>query len=220
MARDLLAVLKDDLGELKWMSDATRREALAKVEAYDVMVGYPDKWTDHSALVIRRDAFWADVAAARRFGVEADRKRIGQRTSRAIWQLPPSSPDAYIDVQLNVMGLPAGFLQPPLFDLAASDAVNYGAIGIGMAHDLTHAIDSLGADFDSTGQPRKWWAEPTGRRSRRPASAPSINTTATRSSPAFISRASRSSARRSAISPACAWRIWPWSVRCSASRYR
>jgi endothelin-converting enzyme/putative endopeptidase len=160
MARSLLAVLKDDLGEPTWMSDATRQQALAKVEASDVKVGYPDVWTDNSALVIRRDAFWANVAACRRFGVEADRKRIGQRTSRALWQLPPSSPDAYIDVQLNSMGLPAGFLQAPAFDLAASDAVNYGAIGIGMAHDLTHAIDALGAHFDATGQPRNWWTEP------------------------------------------------------------
>jgi endothelin-converting enzyme/putative endopeptidase len=160
MIRTLLAVLKDDLRELAWMSDATRREALAKVEAYEVLVGYPDAWADHSAMAIRRDAFWADVAAARRFGVEADRRHIGQRESRATWQLPPSSPDAYIDVQLNVMCLPAGFLQPPLFDLAASDAVNFGAIGIGVAHDLTHAIDALGADFDATGQPRKWWTEP------------------------------------------------------------
>ncbi len=160
MAHNLLAVLKDDLGELKWMSDATRREALAKVESYDVMVGYPDMPGDYSALVVRRDAFWADVAAARRFGVEIDRKRVGQRTSRTIWQLPPSSPDAYIDVQLNLMALPAGFLQPPAFNLAASDAVNYGAIGIGVAHDLTHAIDALGKDFDATGQPRNWWAEP------------------------------------------------------------
>ncbi|MDQ2870744.1 MAG: M13 family metallopeptidase [Acidobacteriota bacterium] len=160
MVRTLVAVLKDDLRELKWMSDATRQEALAKFERYDVKVGYPDAWTDHSALIIRRDAFWANVAASRRFGVEADRKRIGQRASREIWLLPPSSPDAYLDVQLNLMALPAGFLQPPAFDLAASDAVNYGAIGISLAHDLTHAIDALGADFDSTGQPRKWWTEP------------------------------------------------------------
>jgi len=159
IAGDLLAVLKDDLREVTWMSEATRREALAKIDAYDVSVGYPDAWTDDSALVIRRDAFWADVAAARRFGVETDRKRIGQRSSRAIWQLPPSSPDAYIDVQLNRMVLPAGFLQPPAFDLAASDAVNFGAIGISIAHDLTHAIDLLGADFDSTGQPRNWWTD-------------------------------------------------------------
>jgi putative endopeptidase len=160
MAHTLLEVLKDDLGELKWMSDGARQEALAKVAAYDVKVGYPDTWTDHSAIVIRRDALWANVAALRRFGVETDRKRIGQRVSRSIWQLPPSSPDAYIDVQLNLMALPAGFLQAPAFDLAASDAVNYGAIGIGLAHDLTHAIDALGADFDSTGQPRSWWTEP------------------------------------------------------------
>jgi len=159
IAGDLLAVLKDDLREVTWMSEATRREALAKIDAYDVSVGYPDAWEDDSALVIRRDAFWADVAAARRFGVETDRKRIGQRSSRAIWQLPPSSPDAYIDVQLNRMVLPAGFLQPPAFDLAASDAVNFGAIGISIAHDLTHAIDLLGADFDSTGQPRNWWTD-------------------------------------------------------------
>jgi putative endopeptidase len=157
MVRTLLAVLKEDLGDVKWMSAATRQQALAKLEAYDVKVGYPDTWTDYSALVIRRDAFWANVAALRRHGVEIDRKRVGQRMSRAIWQLPPSSPAAYIDVQLNLMALPAGFLQPWAFALAASDAVNYGAIGAGVAHDLTHAFDALGADFDSTGQPRNWW---------------------------------------------------------------
>lgn len=158
MVRALLAVLKDDVGKLPWMSDATRRQALAKLEAYDVLVGYPDAWIDHSALVVRRDAFWANVAAARRFGVETMRRRVGQRASRMVWQLPPSSPDAYIDVQLNLMALPAGFLQAPAFDLAASDAVNYGAIGVGIAHDITHAIDALGRDFDATGRPGNWWA--------------------------------------------------------------
>ena len=157
MVRTLLAVLKDDLREVKWMSYATRKQALAKVEAYKVLVGYPDTWTDHSALVIRRDAFWANIAAARRFSIRTERQRIGHRTSRSFWALPPSSPGAYIDVQLNLMGLPAGFAQPWAFDPAASDAVNYGAIGAGVAHDLTHAIDALGSEFDSTGQPRHWW---------------------------------------------------------------
>ena len=158
ITRNLLAVLKEDLGNVKWMSEAARKEAVAKVSSYEVMVGYPDTPTDYSGLVLRRDSFWADVAAARRFGVGIDRRRVGQRTSRSIWQLPPSSPDAYIDVQLNLMALPAGYLQPPVFDLAASDAVNYGAIGVGIAHDLTHAIDTLGRDFDSTGQARNWWS--------------------------------------------------------------
>jgi putative endopeptidase len=160
MVRGLRAVLQEEVGGLKWMAPATRQEALAKLAAYDVKVGYPDAWADTSSLVIRRDAFWANVAAGRKFGVDADRRRVGQRASRQTWLLPPSSPDAYIDVQLNLMVLPAGFLQAPAFDLVASDAANYGAIGIGVAHDLTHAIDALGADFDSMGQPRNWWTEP------------------------------------------------------------
>jgi putative endopeptidase len=160
MVRALLAVLQEEVGGLKWMAPATRQQALAKLAAYDVKVGYPDAWTDFSSLVIRRDALWANIAAARRFAVDADRRRIGHRVSRETWQLPPSSPDAYIDVQLNLMALPAGFLQAPAFDLSATDAANYGAIGIGVAHDLTHALDALGADFDSTGQPRNWWIEP------------------------------------------------------------
>jgi len=159
MARELLGLLQEEVAGLTWMAPATRQEALAKLAAYDVKVGYPDVWADYSGLPIRRDSFWANVAAARRFGVDLDRRRVGQRTSRALWLLPPSSPDAYIDVQLNVMGLPAGFLQAPAFDLAATDAVNYGAIGIGMAHDFIHAIDTLGADFDAAGQPRNWWTD-------------------------------------------------------------
>lgn len=158
MTRTLLAVLKDDVRALQWMSEATRQQALAKIDAYEVKVGYPDTWTDTAALVIRRDSFWESVAAARRFGVEVDRRRIGHPASRTLWGLPPSSAGAYIDVQLNLMGLPAGFLQPWSFDPAATDAVNYGAIGAGVAHDLTHAIDALGAEFDATGQPRTWWA--------------------------------------------------------------
>lgn len=159
MVSSLLAVLKDEVSGLSWMAEATRQQALAKLASYDVKVGYPDAWTDYSGLTIRRDAFWSNVAAARRFGVDANRRRIGQRVGRDLWQLPPSSSAAYIDVQLNQIVLPAGFLQPPAFDLAATDATNYGAIGIGVAHDLTHAIDVLGADFDATGRPRNWWVD-------------------------------------------------------------
>lgn len=159
MVSNLLAVLKDEVGALTWMAPATRLQALAKLASYDVQVGYPDAWTDYSGLAIRRDAFWANVAAARRFGVDANRKHVGRRASRDIWKLPPSSPGAYLDVQLNQMVLPAGFLQAPAFDLAATDAVNYGAIGINVAHDLTHAIDGLGAEFDTTFLPRNWWTD-------------------------------------------------------------
>src|SRR5262249_27039206 len=125
MAGELLAVLREEVGGIAWMQPATRATALAKLASYDVEVGCPDSWADPSSLVIRRDAFWANVAAARRFGVDTERRRVGQRIARSLWALPASSPDAYIDVQLNLMVLPAGFLQAPAFDLAASDAVNY-----------------------------------------------------------------------------------------------
>jgi putative endopeptidase len=159
MAKALLDVLSDDVRRVTWMSEPARREALAKISSYDVKVGYPDSWTDHSSIDIRRDAFWANVVAARRFNVALDRKRIGRRVGRETWNLPPSSPGAYIDVQLNLMVLPAGFLQPWAFDPTASDAANYGAIGAGIAHDLTHAIDTLGRDFDAKGEPRNWWTD-------------------------------------------------------------
>ena len=159
IARGTLEVLREEVRGVGWMNAATRGEALAKLATYEVKVGYPDTWTDESSVVIRRDSLWANIAAARRFGVDLDRRRVGRRASRENWLLPASSPDAYIDVQLNLMALPAGFLQPPAFDPAATDAANYGAIGIGIAHDLTHAIDALGADFDATGQPRNWWTE-------------------------------------------------------------
>ena len=158
MVGTLLTVLKEDVAGLAWMAPETRQHALAKLAAYDVKVGYPDAWTDASTLVIRRDRLWENVAAARRFRVDVERRRVGHRLGREIWQLPPSSPDAYIDVQLNQIVLPAGFLQAPAFDLAATDAANYGAIGIGVAHDLTHAIDAGGAEFDAAGQPRNWWS--------------------------------------------------------------
>jgi putative endopeptidase len=155
----LLGVLKEDVKGLQWLGPETKKQALEKLATYDVQVGYPSKWKDYSSVKIRRDALWANIAAGRRFNVEDNRKLIGKPTDRGLWQLPPSSPDAYIDVQLNQIVLPAGFLQPPAFNLEATDAVNFGAIGIGVAHDMTHALDKLGGQFDSTGRPRSWWAE-------------------------------------------------------------
>ena len=208
MIRTLLGVLKEDLDGLQWMGPETKKQALEKLATYDVQVGYPSKWTDYSSVVIRRDAFWANVAAGRRFDVEDDRKLIGKPTDRGVWQLPPSSPDAYIDAQLNQIVLPAGFLQPPAFDLEATDAVNYGAIGIGVAHDITHAIDVLGVSSTAQGGRGAGGRRRTSRSSRSAASAWSISTTATSSSRAFTMTASTCSARRSAISPACVWRTW------------
>jgi len=155
----LLTVLKDDVAGLAWMRPETRKTALEKLEGFDAQVGYPKRWNDYAGVEVRRDAFWANVAAGRRFNVDENRRQIGKPTERDRWQLPPSSPDAYIDLQLNQMVLPAGFLQPPAFGLDRPDAENYGAIGTSIAHDLTHGIDAGGSELDLHGRPRPWWTE-------------------------------------------------------------
>ena len=157
IARHLVAALKDEVAAVPWLAPETKKAALEKLAATDLQMGYPDRWKDYSALTIRRGAFWANVAAARKFGVAEDRLRIGKPTNRDLWALSPASPDAYLDLQLNKLVLPAGFLQPPYFDPDATDAVNYGALGIGLAHDLTHAIDASGSAIDIMGRPRNWW---------------------------------------------------------------
>jgi endothelin-converting enzyme/putative endopeptidase len=157
IALNLLAALKDEVAGVQWMTPETKRKALEKLSAADIQMGYPDTWDNYSGLIVRRNAFWANVAAARAFLVTEERSRIGKATNRDLWALAPSSPDAYIDLQLNKLVLPAGFLQPPYFNVDATDAVNYGAFGVGLAHDLTHAIDASGSEIDITGQPRNWW---------------------------------------------------------------
>lgn len=159
IARNLLAALTEVVAEVEWMSPETKKKAIEKIAATDVQIGYPDTWKDVSTVNVRRDAFLANVLAGRRFNVDDDRRQIGKPTNRDLWALPPSSPGAYIDLQLNKAVLPAGFLQPPYFDPAATDAVNYGALGVGLAHDLTHAIDLTGSETDLFGRPRNWWTD-------------------------------------------------------------
>jgi len=159
IVRGLLGELRAEVAEVTWMQQATKAAALAKLSATDVELGYPDEWKDYSKLAIHRDSLWANIAAARRFGVDDDRAQIGKPTHREAWQLPPSSPDAYIDFQRNQLVLPAGFLQAPTFVVDATDAVNYGGFGVGLAHDLTHGIDLSGSVVDTLGRPINWWTD-------------------------------------------------------------
>jgi endothelin-converting enzyme/putative endopeptidase len=159
IVRNLQTVLKDQIAAVTWMEPVTKAKALEKLSATDIQIGYPDHWKDYSGLDIRKDAFWANVAAGRKFGVEENRRQIGKPTDRAFWRLSPSSPDSYIILEINSMVLTAGTLQPPFFDPDATDAVNYGAMGIAIAHDLTHAIDATGAAVDIQGRPKNWWTE-------------------------------------------------------------
>jgi len=162
VARSMLAVLKEDVDKLTWMDPQTKKQALEKLATYNVQIGYPDNWPDKwkdSAVAIHRDTFWENIVAARKYTIAIGRKQIGKPTDRNLWQLTPSSPDAYLDLQLNEIVLPAGFLQPPLFDPNATDAVIYGSFGAGLAHDMTHSIDAGGADLDLLGRPKNWWTD-------------------------------------------------------------
>ncbi len=157
IANALVAVLKEDVAGLPWMAADTRKQALQKLESVSVQLGYPDHWKDLSNVHISRNTLWANIAEARKFSVDDVRHQVGKPTDRHSWLLPPSSPDAYVDPQLNELVLPAGFLQPPYFDVGATDAMNYGALGSGLAHDLTHVFDATGALYDEKGRAHNWW---------------------------------------------------------------
>jgi putative endopeptidase len=159
IANGLTAALKENVSGLQWMTPDTKKTALQKLDLMSVQLGYPDTWKDLSSLHVHRDTLWANIAQARRFNVDDVRRQVGKPTNRNSWLLPPSSPDAYLDPQLNELVLPAGFLQPPYFDADATDAMNYGALGSGLAHDMTHTFDVTGALFDDMGRAHNWWTD-------------------------------------------------------------
>jgi putative endopeptidase len=159
IVRNLQAALKERINAAAWMEHQTKQKALEKLAATDIQIGYPDTWRDYSSVRIRRGAFWANVARGRRFNVDFNRQQVGKSTNRDLWRVSPSSPDSYIILEINSMVLTAGTLQPPFFNPEATDAVNYGAMGIAVAHDLTHAIDATGAAIDLQLQRQNWWSE-------------------------------------------------------------
>ena len=159
MVRNLLAAMRDDILSRPWMSDDTKEKAMAKIATFNPKIGYPDKWKDYSHVEIRRDAFFEDVIAGRKFVEEDDRALIGKPVDRGRWGMTPPTSDAYYNPLLNEIVFPAGILQPPAFDMKAVDAVNYGAIGVVIGHEISHGFDDQGAQFDFLGRLRNWWTE-------------------------------------------------------------
>lgn len=159
MVRNLLAAMRDDILSRPWMSDDTKEKAMAKIATFNPKIGYPDKWKDYSHVEIRRDAFFEDVIAGRRFVEQDDRAQIGKPVDRGRWGLTPPTSDAYYNPLANEIVFPAGILQPPAFDMNAVDAVNYGAIGVVIGHEISHGFDDQGAQFDFLGRLRNWWTD-------------------------------------------------------------
>lgn len=156
---NLIAVLREDLKTMEWMGDATRKAATAKLEAFGTKIGYPDKWRDYSALKIDRTSAYADnILRAAQFEHRRRLRKIGQRVDRTEWSMTPPTVNAYHSPLMVEIVFPAGILQPPFFNPEADDAVNYGAIGAVIGHELTHGFDDQGRKFDYQGNLAEWWS--------------------------------------------------------------
>jgi endothelin-converting enzyme/putative endopeptidase len=159
LVHNLLAAMKDTIDHLEWMTPATKQKALEKIATFNPKIGYPDKWKDYSAIPIKRDAWFADYIAANAWNVDDDRKQIGKPVDRGRWGITPPTSDAYYNPSLNEIVFPAGILQPPAFRLDAVDAINYGAIGVVIGHEISHGFDDQGAQFDAQGRLENWWTK-------------------------------------------------------------
>ncbi len=157
MVQNIKAALRDRLATLDWMNPATRQEALRKLDAITVKVGYPSKWRDYSGLAVDHDVYVSNVLQADAFLRRQDLAKIGKPVDRTEWHMTPPTVNAYYNPSQNEIVFPAGILQPPFFDPKADDAVNYGGIGMVIGHELTHGFDDQGRQFDAEGNLRDWW---------------------------------------------------------------
>jgi len=160
-ALELVNNLKEALAEriktLEWMDEPTKQEALKKLAAFTVKIGYPDKWLDYSLLQIDRGPFVLNTVRAEKFEADRDVNKIGKPVDRTDWGMTPPTVNAYYNSNMNEIVFPAGILQPPFFYPDADDAVNYGAIGAVIGHEMTHGFDDQGRQFDARGNLRDWW---------------------------------------------------------------
>jgi endothelin-converting enzyme/putative endopeptidase len=157
MVRELEQALREDLEQVPWMTPETRKQALIKLDKIANKIGYPDHWRDYSKLEIVRGDALGNSFRANRFEFNRQLAKIGKPVDRQEWSMTPPTVNAYYDPQLNDINFPAGILQPPFFDKRLDDAMNFGAIGAVIGHELTHGFDDQGREFDADGNLRDWW---------------------------------------------------------------
>ncbi len=156
---NLVKAYEKSITELEWMGDETRAQALDKLSKFTPKIGYPDVWRDYSALDIEADDYFGNVERTALANFERDANRRGAEVDRAEWGMTPQTVNAYYSPPLNEIVFPAAILQPPFFNLDADDAVNYGAIGAVIGHEIGHGFDDSGSRFDGDGVLRNWWTE-------------------------------------------------------------
>ena len=156
---NLQAVFQDRLRKLEWMSEPTRQKALAKFDRFTRKIGHPAQFRDYSSVVIQRDDYFGNLRRAALFESHRELAKVGQAVDPTEWHMTPQTVNAYFNPLQNEIVFPAGILQPPFFDLSADDAVNYGAIGVVIGHEISHGYDDQGRRFDADGNLNDWWTE-------------------------------------------------------------
>jgi endothelin-converting enzyme/putative endopeptidase len=159
MVHDIENAMEADIKSLDWMTDETKQKALEKLHAVANKIGYPDHWRDYSQLQVKRGDRLGNSLRANRFERRRQLAKIGGPVDRSEWGMTPPTVNAYYSPLQNNINFPAGILQPPFFDNAIDDAVNYGAIGIVIGHELTHGFDDSGARFTANGNLENWWTD-------------------------------------------------------------
>ena len=159
LVANLMDAFRNGIDELEWMSPATKLEAKAKLERFNVKIGYPDEWRDYSTLVVRPDELYGNVRRAVAFDADRELAKLGGPVDRNEWFMTPQTVNAYYSPTMNEIVFPAAILQPPFFNVDADDAVNYGAIGAVIGHEISHGFDDQGRKTDGTGLLRNWWTD-------------------------------------------------------------
>ena len=159
LVENLRTALRQNIAGLDWMGEDTKAQAYRKLETFRPKIGYPSKWLDYSSVTVVPDNLVANAVAMRRYNRADQNRRVGQKTDREEWGMTPQTVNAYYNSTFNEIVFPAGILQPPFFDVNADPAVNYGAIGAVIGHEMGHGFDDQGSKSDFAGIQRNWWTD-------------------------------------------------------------
>lgn len=157
LVHDLQKALGERILGLEWMGDETKAKAEEKLASFIIKIGYPDKWRDYSALAVDKDSYWANVRRSNIFDMEYQLADVDKPVDKSRWYMSPQTVNAYYNPTTNEICFPAAILQPPFFNPDADDAINYGAIGVVIGHEMTHGFDDQGRNYDKEGNLVDWW---------------------------------------------------------------
>ena len=160
MVKNLQKALSQHIANLDWMSDETKAKAQEKLSTFTVKIGYPDKWKDYSTLEIDpAKSYWDNIVAVNKWYIADNLSKLGKPVDKEEWHMSPQTVNAYYSPLSNEICFPAAILQPPFYNPDADDAVNYGAIGVVIGHEMTHGFDDQGRQFDKDGNMNNWWTD-------------------------------------------------------------